>query len=142
VTSKSPPLLIAKMFPFGVLPVMDGGGIEIPVLSFSGLLPASEWPKEAFERLLDLDGEKARAAIWGLTREMQSRLVQMGLKVNRVAPPLGGTPPRDVCVLVGETSRVRWAIQTAANWSVWPMRADETLLRALETSRASWREHI
>jgi hypothetical protein len=128
------------MFPFGVLPVMDRGGTEIPVLSFAGLLPPKEWPEEAFERLLDLDGEKARAAIWGPTREMQSRLVQMGLKVHRVAL-LGGTPPRDVCVLVGETSWVRWAIKTAANWSVWPMRADETLLRALEKSQNPRREH-
>jgi len=133
VTSKSPPLLIAKRFPFGVLPVMNEGDIEVPVLSFAGLLPPREWPKEAFERLLDLDGEGARAAIWGLTREMQGRLVQMGLKVNRVAL-LGGTPPRDVCVLIGDVSRVQFAIETAANWSVWPMRADETLLRALETS--------
>jgi hypothetical protein len=133
VTSKSPPLLIAKRFPFGVLPVMNEGGIEVPVLSFAGLLPPGEWPKEAFERLLDLDDEEARAAIWGLTREMQSRLVQMGLKANRVAL-LGGTPTRDVCVLVGNASRVRLAIEKAAQWNVWPMRADETLLRALETS--------
>jgi hypothetical protein len=133
VTSKSPPLLIAKRFPFGVLPVMDEGGVEVPVLSFAGLLPPREWPKEAFERLLDLDGEEGRAAIWGLTREMQGRLAQMGLKVNRVAL-LGGTPLRDVCVLIGNASKVQSAIETAANWSVWPMRADETLLRALETS--------
>ena len=133
MTSKSPPLLTAKRFPFGVLPVMNEGGIEIPVLSFAGLPPPREWPKEAFERLLDLDGGKARAAIWGLTREMQGRLAQMGLKVNRVAL-LGGTPPRDVCVLIGDAPRVRWAVETAAPWNVWPMRADETLLRALETS--------
>jgi hypothetical protein len=133
VTSKSSPLLIAKRFAFGVLPVMDEGGIEIPVLSFAGLLHPREWPKEAFERLLDLDGEKARAAIWGLTREMQGRLARAELKVHRVAF-LGGTPPRDVCVLIGEAPYVRRAIETAAWWNVWPMRADETLLRALETS--------
>jgi hypothetical protein len=57
----------------------------------------------------------------------------MGLRVNRVAF-LGGTPPRDVCVLIGDASRVRSAIETAAQWNVWPMRADETLLRTLETS--------
>jgi hypothetical protein len=133
VTGKLPPLLIAKRFPFGVLPVMNEGGVEIPVLSFAGLLPPKEWPEEAFERLLGLDGEEARVAIWGLTREMQGRLVQMGLKVHRVAL-LGGTPPRDVCVLIGNTPRVQLAIETAARWNVWPMRADETLLRALETS--------
>jgi hypothetical protein len=109
--------------------MMNEGGIEIPVLSFSGLLHPREWPEKAFERLLDLDGEKARAAVWGLTREMQGRLAQMGLKVNRVAF-LGGTPPRDVCVLIGEAPHVRRAIETAAQWNVWPMRADETLLRA------------
>jgi hypothetical protein len=137
VTGKLPPLLIAKRFPFGVLPVMNEGGVEIPVLSFAGLLPPKEWPEEAFERLLGLDGEEARVAIWGLTREMQGRLVQMGLKVHRVAL-LGGTPPRDVCVLIGNASRVRLAIETATRrdvwWNVWPMRADETLLCALKTS--------
>ena len=133
MTSKLPPLLIAKKFPFGVLPVMSEGGVEIPVLSFAGLLPPKEWPEEAFGRLLDPDGEEARAAVWGLTREMQGRLAQMGLRVHRVAL-LGGTPPRDVCVLIGSASRVRSAIETAARWSVWPMRADETLLRALEAS--------
>jgi hypothetical protein len=133
VTSKLPPLLIAKMFPFGVLPVMNEGGVEIPVLSFAGLPHPEKWPKEAFERLLDLGGEEARVAIWGLTREMQGRLVQMGLKVHRAAL-LGGTPTRDVCVLIGNASRVQLAIETAARWNVWPMRADETLLRALETS--------
>lgn len=137
MTSKPSPLLTAKRFPFGVLPVMEEGGIEIPVLSFAGLLPPREWPEEAFERLLDLEGREARAAVWGLTREMQGRLAQMGLKVHRVAF-LGGVPPRDVCVLIGNVSQVQLAIKTAANWNVWPMRADETLLRALETS---WREH-
>jgi hypothetical protein len=133
VTGKLPPLLIAKRFPFGVLPVINDGGVEIPVLSFAGLLPPKEWPEEAFERLLNLDGEEARTAIWGLTREMQGRLVQMGLRVHRVAL-LGGTPPRDTCVLIGSVSQVQLAIETAARWNVWPMRADETLLRALETS--------
>jgi hypothetical protein len=137
MTGKLPPLLIAKRFSFGVLPVMSEGGVEIPILSFAGLLPPKEWPEEAFERLLGLDGEEARVAIWGLTREMQGRLVQMGLKVHRVAL-LGGTPPRDVCVLIGNVSRVQLAIETATQrdvwWNVWPMRADETLLRALETS--------
>ena len=131
MTSKSPPLLIAKRFPFGALPVMNEGGIEIPVLSFAGLMPPKEWPKEAFERLLDLKGGEARAAIWGLTREMQGRLARADLKVHRVAF-LGGTPPRDVCVLIGDASRVRSAIETSAQWNVWPMRADETLLRAPE----------
>jgi hypothetical protein len=133
VTSKPSPLLTAKRFPFGVLPVLNEGGIEIPVLSFAGLLPPREWPGETFERFLDLEGGEARAAIWGLTREMQGRLAQMGLKVNRVAF-LGGTPPRDVCVLIGDASHVRRAIETASRWNVWPMRADKTLLRALETS--------
>ncbi len=133
MTSEPLPLLIAKRFPFGVLPVMSAGDGEIPVLSFAGLLPPREWPKEAFGCLLDLEGGEARAAVWGLTREMQGRLAQMGLKVNRVAF-LGGTPPRDVCVLIGDASRVRFAIETAALWNVWPMRADETLLRALEIS--------
>jgi NAD(P)-dependent dehydrogenase (short-subunit alcohol dehydrogenase family) len=112
---------------------MNEGGIEIPVLSFAGLLPPREWPEEAFERLLDLGGGEARAAIWGLTREMQGRLAQMGLRVNRVAF-LGGTPPRDVCVLIGDAPRVQSAIEMATQWNVWPMRADETLLRTLETS--------
>jgi hypothetical protein len=133
VTSKSPPLLIAKKFSFGVLPVMNEGGVEIPVLSFVGLLSPKEWPKEALRSLLDLEGKMARAAVWGLTREMQGRLAQMGLKVHRVAL-LGGTPPRDVCVLIGDAPRVQSAIETAAQWNVWPMRSDETLLRALETS--------
>jgi hypothetical protein len=125
--------LTAKRFPFGVLPVMEEGGIEIPVLSFAGLLPPRDWPKEAFERLLDLEGGEARAAVWGLTREMQGRLAQMGLKVHRVAF-LGGVPPRDVCVLIGDASRVQSAIETASRWNVWPMRADKTLLHAPGTS--------
>jgi hypothetical protein len=133
MTNSLLPFLTAKRFPFGVLPVMNEGGIEIPVLSLAGLLPPREWPKEVLRSLLDLEGKMARAAVWGLTREMQGRLAQGGLKVHRVAL-LGGRPPRDVCVLIGEASQVQSAIETAAQWNVWPMRADETLLRALETS--------